>query len=51
MSRAIVEVYAHWQPIEAPQLIGLLTYSDSSRGDDLQAIAQRLGISHARIGV
>ncbi|GAB2603263.1 type II toxin-antitoxin system HipA family toxin [Nitrincola alkalisediminis] len=32
MSRAIVEVYADWQPIEAPLLIGQLTYSDSSRG-------------------
>lgn len=32
MSREIVEVYADWQPIEAPLLIGLLTYSDSSRG-------------------
>ncbi|MCU8106498.1 type II toxin-antitoxin system HipA family toxin [Shewanella sp. SM101] len=32
MSREIVEVYADWQPIEAPLLIGRLTYSDSSRG-------------------
>ena len=32
MSREIVEVYADWQPIEAPLLIGLLAYSDSSRG-------------------
>ncbi len=32
MSREIVEVYADWQPIEAPLLIGLLSYSDSSRG-------------------
>ncbi len=32
MSREIVEVYADWQPIEAPLLIGQLTYSDSSRG-------------------
>lgn len=32
MSRETVEVYAHWQPIEAPLLIGLLSYSDSSRG-------------------
>ncbi|MBD1390136.1 type II toxin-antitoxin system HipA family toxin [Neiella sp. HB171785] len=32
MSRDIVEVYADWQPIEAPLLIGLLSYSDSSRG-------------------
>jgi serine/threonine-protein kinase HipA len=32
MSRDIVEVYADWQPIEAPLLIGQLAYSDSSRG-------------------
>ena len=32
MSREIVEVHADWQPIEAPLLIGLLAYSDSSRG-------------------
>lgn len=32
MSREVVEVYADWQPIEAPQLIGRITYSDSSRG-------------------
>lgn len=32
MSREIVEVYAGWQPIEAPLLIGQLAYSDSSRG-------------------
>lgn len=32
MSREIVEVYADWQPIEVPLLIGLLAYSDSSRG-------------------
>ena len=32
MSRDIVEVYADWQPIKAPLLIGQLTYSDSSRG-------------------
>ncbi|WP_420554653.1 type II toxin-antitoxin system HipA family toxin [Neptuniibacter marinus] len=32
MSREIVEVYADWQPIEPPLLIGQLTYSDSSRG-------------------
>lgn len=32
MSRTIVEVYADWQPIEAPLLIGQLAYSDSSRG-------------------
>jgi serine/threonine-protein kinase HipA len=32
MSREIVQVYADWQPIEAPLLIGLLSYSDSSRG-------------------
>lgn len=32
MSREIVEVYADWQSIEAPLLIGLLSYSDSSRG-------------------
>ena len=32
MSREIVEVYADWQPIEAPLQIGRLTYSDSSRG-------------------
>lgn len=30
MSREIVEVYADWQPIEAPLLIGRLSYSDSS---------------------
>ncbi|AKX59488.1 toxin HipA [Thiopseudomonas alkaliphila] len=32
MSREILEVYADWQPIEVPLLIGLLAYSDSSRG-------------------
>ncbi|EGN75525.1 HipA-like protein [Idiomarina sp. A28L] len=32
MSREIVEVYADWQPIEPPLLIGQLTYSDSNRG-------------------
>lgn len=32
MSREIVEVYADWQPIKAPLLIGKLAYSDSSRG-------------------
>ncbi len=32
MSREIVEVYADWQPIESPLLIGHLTYGDSSRG-------------------
>ena len=32
MSREIVEVYADWQPIEVPLLIGLLSYNDSSRG-------------------
>lgn len=32
MSSEVVEVYADWQPIEAPLLIGQLTYSDSSRG-------------------
>ena len=32
MSREIVEVYADWQPIDPPQLIGQLAYSDSSRG-------------------
>lgn len=32
MSREIVEVYADWQPIEAPLLIGQLAYSDSNRG-------------------
>lgn len=32
MSREIVEVYADWQQIEAPLLIGQLSYSDSSRG-------------------
>ncbi|MBI6213705.1 type II toxin-antitoxin system HipA family toxin [Proteus mirabilis] len=32
MSRTIVEVYADWQPMEAPLLIGQLAYSDSSRG-------------------
>lgn len=30
MSRTIVEVYADWQPIEAPLLIGQLAYSDST---------------------
>ena len=29
MSREIVEVYADWQPIEAPLLIGLLSYSNT----------------------
>ncbi len=32
MSREVVEVYAHWQPIGEPLLLGHLTYSDSSRG-------------------
>ena len=32
MSREIVEVYADWQQIEAPLLIGQLSYNDSSRG-------------------
>ncbi|THB64562.1 MAG: type II toxin-antitoxin system HipA family toxin [Gammaproteobacteria bacterium] len=32
MSREMVEVYAHWQPIDEPLLIGVLTYSDSNRG-------------------
>ena len=32
MNREIVEVYADWQPIKAPLLIGQLAYSDSSRG-------------------
>lgn len=32
MSREIVEVYADWQPIKTPLLIGQLAYSDSSRG-------------------
>ncbi|MFQ3228740.1 type II toxin-antitoxin system HipA family toxin [Reinekea sp.] len=32
MSREIIEVYADWHPIEAPLLVGHLTYSDSSRG-------------------
>jgi len=32
MSREIVEVYADWQPIEAPLLIGRLSYGDTSRG-------------------
>lgn len=32
MSREVVEVYACWHPIEEPLLLGLLAYSDSSRG-------------------
>ena len=32
MSREIVEVYADWQPIEAPLLVGQLAYSASNRG-------------------
>ena len=32
MSREVVEVYADWQPIDTPLLIGILTFSDSSRG-------------------
>ncbi|MCL1123556.1 type II toxin-antitoxin system HipA family toxin [Shewanella surugensis] len=32
MSRSVVEVYASWDPIEKPLLLGQLTYSDSSRG-------------------
>lgn len=32
MSRESIEVYAHWQPIEKPLLLGHLSYSDSSRG-------------------
>lgn len=32
MSRETVEVYADWQPIETPFLIGHLAYSDSSQG-------------------
>lgn len=32
MSREIIEVYANWQPISAPLLIGQLAYSHSSRG-------------------
>ncbi|EPJ47586.1 MAG: hypothetical protein OFPII_11560 [Osedax symbiont Rs1] len=32
MSRDSVEVYGHWQPIEQPLLIGLLTFSHTSRG-------------------
>ncbi|KEY57503.1 type II toxin-antitoxin system HipA family toxin [Serratia sp. DD3] len=32
MSRELVEVYADWQPIGQPLLMGHLTYSDSSRG-------------------
>ncbi|WP_299008192.1 type II toxin-antitoxin system HipA family toxin [uncultured Shewanella sp.] len=32
MSRSVVEVYASWDPIEIPLLLGKLTYSDSSRG-------------------
>lgn len=32
MNRQEVRVYAHWVPIDEPQLIGTLTYSDSSRG-------------------
>ncbi|MGB5996342.1 MAG: hypothetical protein WBG31_03440 [Marinomonas sp.] len=31
MIREIVEVYADWQPIEAPLLIGRLSYGDTSR--------------------
>lgn len=32
MSREIIEVYAHWQPIAEPLLVGHLSYADSSRG-------------------
>ena len=32
MSRELIDVYADWQPIKQPLLIGHLTYSDSSRG-------------------
>lgn len=32
MKREIVEVYAHWQPITEPLLVGYLSYADSSRG-------------------
>ena len=32
MSRQVVEVYASWLPIEKPLLIGLLTFSDTTRG-------------------
>jgi serine/threonine-protein kinase HipA len=32
MSREIIEVYADWRPIDEPQLVGQLAYSDSSRG-------------------
>ena len=32
MSRETVEVYADWHPMEAPLLIGQLTYRYSSRG-------------------
>jgi hypothetical protein len=32
MSRELVEVYADWHPIDTPILLGLLTFSDSSRG-------------------
>jgi serine/threonine-protein kinase HipA len=41
MSREIVEVYADWQPIEAPLLIGLLAYSDSSRGGVFRETANK----------
>jgi serine/threonine-protein kinase HipA len=32
MSRELLEVYADWQPIDEPLLVGVLTFSDSSRG-------------------
>lgn len=32
MSRRMVEVYAGWMPLDAPLLVGQLTFSESSRG-------------------
>lgn len=32
MNREIIEVYADWHPIDTPKRIGLLTFSESTRG-------------------
>ena len=32
MSRRVVDVYAHWMPIDSPLLVGQLTFAESSRG-------------------
>ncbi|BDX04392.1 hypothetical protein MACH16_31400 [Marinomonas pontica] len=32
MSRRVVDVYAHWMPIDPPLLEGQLTFAESSRG-------------------